>query len=148
MAKEDGSEQQDQTRFKVQEIHTLNSFYKDLNSIEYPDKSKFQLPKSLKHENLVEINMNAFQETYELDKQYFKELIGNLNWHKFGDRIQSQLANNQNLTSEQKKLMQVNLIVAQIRSHQFEQARKDWEKISAANDHYALKGVGAYFYLK
>lgn len=31
--------------------------------------------------------MNAFQETYEIDKQAFKELIGNLNWNKFSERI-------------------------------------------------------------
>lgn len=61
MAKEDGSEQQDQTRFKVQEIHMLNSFYQDLNQIEYnASNAKIHLPKSIKHENLVEINMNAF----------------------------------------------------------------------------------------
>jgi hypothetical protein len=44
--------------------------------------------------------------------------------------------------------MQVNLIVALIKSHQFDEARKQWEKVSAKNDHYALKGIGAYFYLK
>ncbi len=44
--------------------------------------------------------------------------------------------------------MQVNLVVAQIRAHKFEEARKAWEKISATNDHYALKGIGAYFSLK
>ena len=50
--------------------------------------------------------------------------------------------------------MQVNLIVAQIRAHKFEEARKEWERISSkkdgssGNDHYALKGIGAYFYLK
>jgi hypothetical protein len=92
--------------------------------------------------------MNAFQETYEIDKQQFKELIGNLNWNKFGERIQQQLANNQNLTVEQKKIMQINLIVAFIRSHKFDEARKAWERISAVNDHYALKGIGAYFSLK
>ena len=70
------------------------------------------MPKTLKHENLVEINLNAFQETYDFNKLYLKDLIGNLNWNKFSDRIQQQLNNNQNLTSEQKKLMQVNLIVA------------------------------------
>lgn len=88
MAKEDGSEQTDQTRFKVQEIHTLNSLYQDLNHIEFGEQSKFELPKTLKHENLVEINLNAFQETYDFNKLYLKELIGNLNWNKFSDRIQ------------------------------------------------------------
>lgn len=96
----------------------LNGFYQDLNQIEYKAiNAKLALPRSIKHENLVEINVNAFQETYEIDKEYFKDLIGNLNWHKFGERILQQLNNNQNLTAEQKKLMQVNLIVAQIKSH-------------------------------
>ena len=31
MAKEDGTEQSDLPRFKIQEIHTLNSFYQDFN---------------------------------------------------------------------------------------------------------------------
>lgn len=44
--------------------------------------------------------------------------------------------------------MQVNLIVARIKSHQFELARKEWERLSEVNDHYALKGIGAYFFLK
>ena len=44
--------------------------------------------------------MNAFQETYEIDKTHFKELIGNLNWNKFSERIGQQLINNQNLTFE------------------------------------------------
>jgi len=44
--------------------------------------------------------------------------------------------------------MQVNLIVALIRSHKFEQARKEWEKISSTNNHASLKGIGAYFFLK
>ena len=50
----------DQTRFKVQEIHLLNSFYHDVNHIEYMPSAKFHLPKTLKNENLVEINLNAF----------------------------------------------------------------------------------------
>lgn len=77
-----------------------------------------------------------------------KELIGNLNWHKFSDRIANQLQTNQNLTREQKRLMQVNLIVALIRCNRFEEARKEWEKVRAQNDHHALKGIGAYFSLK
>lgn len=92
--------------------------------------------------------MNAFQETYEIEKAQFKELIGNLNWRKFSERIQQSLKSNQNLTADQKKLMEINSLIALLRSHQFEQARKDWEKISATNDHHTLKGIGAYFYLK
>ena len=60
MAREDGSEQSDLTRFKVQEIHTLNSFYHEVNLIQYNDKSTLNLPKNLRHDNLIELNMNAF----------------------------------------------------------------------------------------
>jgi hypothetical protein len=41
MAKEDGSEQSDLNRFKIQEIHTLNNFYHEVNLIEYNEKSTF-----------------------------------------------------------------------------------------------------------
>lgn len=76
-----------------------------MNRIEYnlggaKSGPRFYLPKSLKHDNLVEINMSAIQETFELDKEYFKDLIGNLNWNKFSERIAQQLQTNQNLTSE------------------------------------------------
>ena len=44
--------------------------------------------------------------------------------------------------------MQVNLVVALIKSNQFEQARKEWERLAGVNDHYALKGIGAFFALR
>ena len=45
--------------------------------------------------------------------------------------------------------MQVNLVVALIRSNQFEQAKKEWETaVKQGNDHYALKGIGAFFALR
>jgi len=44
--------------------------------------------------------------------------------------------------------MEVNSIIALLRSHQFDQARKEWERVSSNNNHYALKGIGAYFHLK
>jgi len=49
----------DQARFLVQELHTLNSFYSGFNTIEYLKQSKFSLPKSLLHNNLVEVNIHA-----------------------------------------------------------------------------------------
>ncbi len=60
LCKEDGSEHSELTRFKVQEIHTLNSFYQDFNQIEYSAQARFTLPKTIKHENLIELNVNAF----------------------------------------------------------------------------------------
>ncbi len=60
MAKEDGSDQSDLTRFKVQEFHLINSFYHALNQIEYHENSTVKVPKTIKNENLVELNLNAF----------------------------------------------------------------------------------------
>ena len=47
----------------------MNSFYHDLNQIEYGKFAKLAVAKSLKNEMLVELNVNAFQETYEFSKQ-------------------------------------------------------------------------------
>ena len=55
--------------------------------------------------------------SYELDRALYKEMIGNLNWKKFSDRIQNQLTSNVTLTIEQKQLMEVNAIVALLLSH-------------------------------
>jgi len=64
--------------------------------------------------------MSTLLQDYEaLDREHFvKDLIGNLNWNKFAERIAQQVApGNTNLTSEQRRLMQVNLVVALIRSN-------------------------------
>jgi hypothetical protein len=53
MAKQDQSDQSDSLRFKVQEMHMLNNFYQDFNSIEYNEKVKLNVPKTLIHENLM-----------------------------------------------------------------------------------------------
>ena len=60
---------------------------------------KFNLPKTLKHESLVEVNMSALAQEgaggFEaLNREHFKDLIGNLNWNKFADRISQQLSTN------------------------------------------------------
>ena len=86
-AKEDGSEQSELSRFKVQELHLLTSFCNELNLIEYGGHMKVHLQKSIIHENLVELNMNAFVETYEINREYMKELMGSLNWRKLNERI-------------------------------------------------------------
>ena len=44
--------------------------------------------------NLVELNLNAFSETFELDKEKVKKLIGSLNWRKLNERIKQQLEEN------------------------------------------------------
>ena len=147
----------DITRFKIQELHTLNTFSHEFSSIEYnaggpATGPRFQLSRSLKHESLVEVNMSTLLQDYEaLDREHFeKDLIGNLNWNKFAERIAQQVApGNTNLTSEQRRLMQVNLVVALIRSNQLEQARKAWaDAVASGNTLLALKGIGAFFLLR
>ena len=101
----------------------INSFKHAFNQVEYTPNARFVLPRSLTTNNLIEANMNAMRGSYELDKTLYKDMIGNLNWTKFADRIQNQLTSNVNLTIEQKQLMEVNAIVALILSHQFPVAR-------------------------
>lgn len=64
------------------------------------------------------MNTNALSQTYELDEDLFKDLIGHLNWKKFSERMQEQLKANTNLTFEQRQLIEVNQIVALLRSLQ------------------------------
>ena len=61
--------------------------------------------------------MTAMRDRFDLNAGQFKELIGNLNWKKFSERIQTQLDENKLLTSEQKQLMEVNAIVSLTLSH-------------------------------
>ena len=92
--------------------------------------------------------MNAMRISYDLDKELYKDLIGNLNWKRFSDRIQNQLTSNANLTIEQKQVMEINAIVAQLLSHQFAEAKEQLKKIEKTNKHPAIKGLGVYFLQK
>ena len=126
----------------------INSFKHAFNQVEYKSQSKFILPRNLTSNNLIEANMNAMKTSYDLDKELYKDLIGNLNWKKFSDRIQNQLTSNVNLTIEQKQVMEINAIVAQLLSHQFAEAKEQLKKIEKTNKHPAIKGIGVYFLLK
>jgi len=42
--------------------------------------------------NLIDQNMTAMRNRYNLNQAQFKELIGNLNWKRFSERIQAQLS--------------------------------------------------------
>jgi len=84
----------------VQEYHVINCFKHAFNQVEYTPNARFVLPRNLKGNPLVEANMNAMRGNYELDKNLYKEMIGNLNWRKFSDRIQNQLTSNVTLTIE------------------------------------------------
>jgi hypothetical protein len=44
--------------------------------------------------------------------------------------------------------MEVNLIVALIRSNQLDQAKKEWEKLYRSDPSSSLLGIGAFFALK
>lgn len=109
--------EQDRARFKTQELHLLNNLLNCFLQVDYTAQSKFDLPKSVTHNNLVELNMNALRGSYQVDEGQFKELIGNLNWKKFAERIQEQLQSNALLTEQQKQLMEVNAVVSLMRSH-------------------------------
>jgi len=87
--------EQDMARFKTQELHLLNNLLNCFVSVDYSaSNSTINLPKSITHNNLVELNMNTLRGLYKVDENQFKELIGNLNWKKFAERIQEQLASN------------------------------------------------------
>ena len=61
--------------------------------------------------------MMAMKDRYQLNSAQFKELIGNLNWKRFSERIQAQLESNLLLTIEQKQLMEINAVVSLLLSH-------------------------------
>ena len=67
----------------------LNSLLRSgFSEVEYKTNSKFVVPRSLKNNNLIETNMNVLSQTYELDQDLFKDIIGHLNWSKFAERVQ------------------------------------------------------------
>lgn len=105
------------TRFKIQELHVLNCLNSVFNEIDYVPNSSFILPRNMTQNNLIESNMTALGNRYELNAAQFKELIGNLNWKRFSERIQAQLQSNSLLTLEQRQLMEVNAIVSLVLSH-------------------------------
>lgn len=127
----------------------LNSLLQSgFSQVDYKAKSKFVLKKSLKNNILIEVNMSALSQTYDLDEDLFKDTIGNLNWKKFSERLSDQLNTNANLTFQQRQLLEVNQIVALILAEQFEQAREEWQKKTKSNNHPAMRVIDACFYLK
>ena len=99
-AQAEGCSVKELTRFKVQELHMINCFQSVFNTIEYIPNSSFILPRNMAQNNLIESNMTAMRNRYNLNEAQFKGLIGNLNWKKFSERIQAQLAQNTLLTHE------------------------------------------------
>jgi hypothetical protein len=76
--------EKDLARFKTQQLHMLNSLLDCFLQVDYAPGQEVSLPHSVTHNNLVELNMNALRGTFAVDEAQFKELIGHLNWKKFG----------------------------------------------------------------
>jgi hypothetical protein len=57
------------------------------NQVQYQSGSGFVLSASQARDNMIEANMQALKSTYDLNSKQFKDVIGNLNWLKFSDRI-------------------------------------------------------------
>lgn len=76
--------EQDLARFKTQQLHMLNSLLDCFLQVDYAPGQGVSLPHAVTHNNLVELNMNALRGTFAVDEAQFKELIGHLNWKKFG----------------------------------------------------------------
>jgi HD superfamily phosphohydrolase len=96
-SKQDDSYKDDQIRFKVQEMHFLSSLLNQFSNISYQtegDTCWFEFSKTIKNNILVELNISALSEIYDLNTSIFKETIGSLNWKKFGERIKTQLNEN------------------------------------------------------
>jgi len=88
-AQSEGCSVKELTRFKVQELHMINCFQAVFNNIEYIPNSSFILPRNMTQNNLIASNMTAMRNRYELNSTQFKEVIGNLNWKRFSERIQA-----------------------------------------------------------
>lgn len=82
-------------------MHFLNELYNQYSAIDYANHNNatwFEFSKTIRNNILVELNINALSEVYDLNTSTFKEVIGSLNWKKFAERIKIQLKENQNLT--------------------------------------------------
>mmetsp|Transcript_34683 Transcript_34683/g.53160 ORF Transcript_34683/g.53160 Transcript_34683/m.53160 type:complete len:438 (-) Transcript_34683:20-1333(-) len=118
-------------------MHMINQLFGQFSSVSYTTSpgesgegvSWFDLPRSIKNNILVELNINSLSEAYDLNTQTFKDVIGSLNWKKFADRIQIQLKENQLLTQNQRNMLQVNAVISLIKSNSFDEARAMLDKI-------------------
>ena len=83
-------------------MHLVNELYHGFSCVEYGlDKNNstwFDFSKTIRNNILVELNINALSEIYDLNVSTMKEMVGSLNWKKFSERIKTQLKENSNLT--------------------------------------------------
>ena len=66
--------------------------YREFSDIEYKSSDKgtwFDFSRSIRNNILVELNINALSEIYDLNSATFKDVIGSLNWKKFAERIKT-----------------------------------------------------------
>lgn len=71
-------------------MHFLNELFTQFSQVSYStasDKTWFEFSKTIRNNILVELNINALSEVYNLNTQMFKDVIGSLNWKKFAERI-------------------------------------------------------------
>jgi hypothetical protein len=124
-AKAEQSYEDDQTRFKVFEMHLLSQLQHQFGAIQYASGAGsvwFDFPKAIRNNILVELNINALGEIFSLDSQILKDVIGSLNWKKFAERIKTQLQENLLLTKTQQNLMKLNGVICLIKSNNLEEA--------------------------
>lgn len=81
-------DENEETKFKIQELHILNNLKRSFSDVKY-NGNVFDISRKVKNNNLVETNMSALTEVYDIDPQFFKDTIGTLNWKKFGERIKA-----------------------------------------------------------
>ena len=84
-------------------MHALNKLVHQYSAISYKTDAEknqcwFEFSKTIRNNILIELNINALSEIYDLNTTIFKDVIGSLNWKKFAERIKMQLKENQNLT--------------------------------------------------
>lgn len=68
MKEGDATVEQDMARLKTQELHMLNNLMDCFLQVDYVAGSKFDLPRSITHNSLVEMNMNALRGAYQVDE--------------------------------------------------------------------------------
>lgn len=114
-------DENEETKFKIQELHILNNLKRSFSDVKY-NGNVFDISRKVKNNNLVETNMSALTEVYDIDPQFFKDTIGTLNWKKFGERIKAQLAENQVVAENQKAIMRVNAFICFTKANAHEEA--------------------------
>lgn len=78
-------------------MHFLSNLVNQFSNISYQTSQEtcwFDFSKTIKNNILIELNINALGEVYDLNTSIFKDVIGSLNWKKFGERIKAQLKEN------------------------------------------------------